>query len=146
MGPIMTCDDPLSIPRVRAGERVELAYDPSRPEALSEPLLGLLVAQAMHDGLSSLSFEYRRPSGPLTLTYTGPTGDTSVVGEWPMTPPPDEMYPHLLQAALRHTSLAPGPPLRGTLAVSKDGKRLTLGFAADRIESFTLSWTDEAVA
>jgi len=77
-------------------------------------LLGLFIAQALHDGMSAVKLGVDRSTQRVYLRYYGPVG-VPEARWWGMTAPPPQAYLGLVKAVVAAMELAPGLDPPGTI-------------------------------
>jgi hypothetical protein len=83
----------------------------------ADRLLGLLLVQAMSDGMDAMRLTADTESGTVRLIYARSVGRES----WDMTPPPRAMYGALVRSVVSHTEFGDDVCGRGVLALAWPG-------------------------
>lgn len=102
-------------------------------------VLGWLVHLAMSNGTTKLRMGINRDTGEPWLKFFGPRWYRSPTW-WEIVPPEAYCYPVMLQVCLSLAKLEEGFPLRGIIPGIKQGRRLSLEFELDELESFQIAW------
>ncbi len=127
------------------------AFDLEDDEFVTDPLwirrlVGTILCQAMHDGMTRVRMGVNLDSGESYMDYFGPNeGGEERPQWWHMIAAPAEYYPHMLQACLVSARLRLGFPINGMIAATKSGRAVELEFKMDALEGFELSWSEAAV-
>lgn len=99
------------------GEMTTIDFDhvvESNPSRRFTELLGLLLAQAVTDGMHSLYLGVNREQRTAYLRYCGYTAD-GTKASWDMVPPPIEVYAALVKALVECTVFETGARPTGTI-------------------------------
>jgi len=109
-----------------------------------KPLLGSVIHQAMHDGMTKIQIGVDRASGEPFMKYFGPIDyDPDKQIWWDMVPPPSKCYPAMLQVCLSVAELEPRLPIKGVIPATRNRRRLNLRLAVEELESFEIAWDEE---
>lgn len=136
-------------PRFEAGGVLEIeAFDLGEDEFVTEPawirqLVGAILCQAMHDGMTRVRMGVDSESGEPYMDYFGPVENPEYRPQWwHMFAAPAKYYPHMLQACLVSANLRLGLPMCGKIAATKSGQPVEIAFEMDSLEGFELSWSE----
>lgn len=119
-------------------------HEMAKPRPKLRELLGLIVYQAMHDGMMKVRIGVAHESGESFMKYFGPIDyDREKQIWWDMVAPPSRCYPRMLQICLSLAQLREELPIKGLIPAIRDRKRLNLYFTAQEMDSFEIAWDDE---
>jgi len=126
--------------RVRLGETVDvLESTGSTAQDRFHELLGLIIAQALHDGMSAVKLGVDRSTQRVYLRYYGPVG-VPEARWWEMTAPPPQAYLGLVKAVVAAMELAPGLDPRGTICARINRRAVDVRVEFKRWDEVTLAW------
>lgn len=126
--------------RVRPGEAVDVFESRgSVAEDRFRELLGLIIAQAFHDGMSAVKLGVDRGTQRVYLRYYGPGGAPDARW-WDMTAPPADAYLGLVKAAVEVAEFASGLDPRGTIHGQVNRQAVDVRVEFSNWEELTLAW------
>ncbi|MCO6439015.1 MAG: hypothetical protein J5J06_18125 [Phycisphaerae bacterium] len=112
-----------------------------RPRPRLRELLGLLIHQAMHDGMYRIQLGVDAATKEPHLRYFGPVFYEEDKREWwEMVPAPARTYPRFLQICISLAQLSNELPLSGVIPALYNGKRIDLSFTVPDMNSFEIAW------
>jgi len=101
-------------------------------------LLSAMIHQAMDDGMTALAFGVDPHTQEPWLKYFSPRDDNET--SWSMTPPPNFVFPMMLQDIVSRARFQSTVPLRGEIAARVGSRRFTLSVALEETHWFRISW------
>lgn len=107
-------------------------------------LLGAVLTQAITDGMLSVSIGADAQRGEAWLRYFGPAGAAQPQW-WEMTPPPLDLYPHIVQAVIARSEFEDGVPLRGILRARFRRSQIDVQVALEQPYELLLCWTPDVL-
>lgn len=121
--------------------RVEAAAGETHTTGDIEELLGLILAQALTDGMDTLVLAADPSTQRVSLTY-GRTHDGQPE-TWEMTPPPAEIYAALVQVLVRWARITPGPTGTGRFSLCHGETRCTVELYVTSPQRVSIALTRE---
>ena len=101
-------------------------------------LLGLLIAQAYIDGMTTIAVGCSGPDATTYLRYSRQVDGSEQ--SWDMIPPPPEVYTALAQVVERTMAPLPGPTPHGLLHVELNGTPVQVRVEIRSTTDIVLSW------
>ena len=129
----------LRLPKSRPDKRIEIDDAPDDPEATSTRLLGAMVRHAMIDDMTGIALGCDVTKGEAYYRGFGPKSRVERQW-WDLTPPPVELYPHLLQRVVALTKFQRGLPLTGILTTKLGRSRVRLRVELPELTRIELHW------
>lgn len=105
-------------------------------------LLGLVVRQAMQDGMTRVRFAVDEMTGEASMRYFGPV-DRENRAWWDMVPPPADCHPTLLEVCISLAGKRRFFPINAAIPTMNGATRFALGFHAKNANDFELSWDEK---
>lgn len=114
-----------------------------RPSPRIRELLGMIVLQAMHDGMLAIQMGVDPQTSESFLKYLGPVSYEKDESQWwDMHAPPSWCYPRFLQMVLSLAQLDKQWPVQGVIAARDHNKRFEIQFTMQELGAFQLSWAE----
>lgn len=120
----------------------------AKPSPRLRELLGLVVCQAMHDGMLEVHIGIDPATGDSFMKYFGPFDwEPEKRIWWDMVAPPARFYARMLQICISLVSRVRDQlPIKGLIPAVKNRRRLTVYLTVEEINSFRISWDRDHAA
>ena len=128
-----------------SGHSIEVDSNMTRsPPHLFTELLGLILAQAINDGMWAVSVGASITDGSVYLKYYGPSA-RGMPTWWEMTPPPTEAYTRLVKAVVEATVFEGCLEPRGTIHAQINEQRIDVTVEIRNWFDINLNWDANGV-